>query len=502
MRLRLAAACAALLALLPLACASGQTRAYGGSRADILLEAIACENGAFAVGRTASSDMDLAMRTRETETGWAVRLDDAGDILWSYCTGRAGMQTMVSPYETDEGFSLVLTDETGARGEWISLSHEGELIRRVSLPGSAALCAQGGEIRQMLPLEDGLYILLEHGDAAQCIARMDENGDITQGTALSCGADARLVRGAQGISCVGVMDGALSIFGEDSPKTVPGMQRMTALRDALYLGDGSLLACAEAEGAGVVMRVSADGELLFWQELGETVSLLTETDTGFAALCSGVQGNAVVYLDEDGALLGEIKAPENTLDLITAEGGIAALSHDRAPGRRQAIFTFLPQPETTEQKETDEELQPAMLIEDVAVRRPQEEAVGFAGGHILCSESDAHGVRVAWIGEDGSEVFSTRIPIHTAADALEWLCAARINDGVLLGGRYLTGEGDAMRQQGVVALLGGDGVLRRIETIDGGAVLGMEVIEGGALLHVASGDRPGMSADTTALYPL
>jgi len=33
-------------------------------------------------------------------------------------------------------------------------------------------------------------------------------------------------------------------------------------------------------------------------------------------------------------------------------------------------------------------------------------------------------------------------------------------------------------------------------------VLGMEVIEGGTLLHVASGGRPGMSADTTALYPL
>ena len=356
MRLRLAAACAGLLALLPLACASGQTRAYGGSRADILLEAIACESGAFAVGRTASSDRDLAMRTRETEAGWAVRLDDAGDILWSYCTGRAGMQTMVSPYETDEGFSLVLTDETGARGEWIRLSHEGELIRRVSLPAAAALCAQGGEIRQMLPLEDGLYILLEHEDAAQCIARMDENGDITQGTALSCGADARLVRGAQGVSCVGALDGALSIVGEDGPKTVPGMQRITALRDALYLGDGSLLACAEAEEAGVVMRVSADGELLFWQELGEEALLLTETDTGFAALCVDAQGNAVVFLDEDGALLGKTDAPENTLDLIAAEGGAAALSHDRAPGRRQAIFTLLPQPEAGEQKETDEEL--------------------------------------------------------------------------------------------------------------------------------------------------
>lgn len=504
MRFRFAAACAALLALLPLACASGQTRAYGGSRADILLEAIACEDGAFAAGRTASSDMDLAMRTRETETGWAVRLDGEGDILWSYCTGRAGMQTMVSPAETDEGFSLVLTDAAGARGEWITLSREGELIRRIGVPAADVLCAHGGTIRQMLPAGGRLYVLLEHEDGTQCMAEMDKDGGVTQGAAIACGADARLVRTPEGAACAGVLESALCIADGSRAGSVSGAYRLSALRDALVLRDGSLLACGEAEGEGAVMRVSAAGEMLFCRTLPghASLSLLTETDMGFAALCVDAQGNAVVFLDEDGALLGKTDAPENTLDLIAAEGGAAALSHDRAPGRRQAIFTLLPQPEAGEQKETDEELQPALLIGDVAVRRPQEEAVGFAGGHILCSESDAHGVRVAWIGEDGKQRFSTRIPIHTAADELEWLCAARLQDGVLLGGRYLTGEGDAMRQQGVVALLGEDGVLRRIETIAGGAVLSMELVQGGTLLHIAGGDRPGADADTTALYPL
>ncbi|MBQ2834698.1 MAG: hypothetical protein IJE71_08820 [Clostridia bacterium] len=505
MRFRFAAACAALLALLPLAAASGQTRAYGGSRADILLEAIACEEGAFAAGRTASSDMDLAMRTRETETGWAVRLDGEGDILWSYCTGRAGMQTMVSPAETDEGFSLVLTDEMGARGEWITLSREGELIRRIGVPAADVLCAHGGTIRQMLPAGGRLYVLLEHEDGTQCMAEMDKDGDVTQGAAIACGADARLVRTTEGAACAGVLESALCIADGSRAGSVSGAYRLSALRDALVLRDGSLLACGEAEGEGAVMRVSAAGEMLFCRTLPghASLSLLTETDMGFAALGSGPQGSAVLFMDEDGALLGEAEAPERTLDLIAAEGGAAALSHDGAPGRRQAMFTLLPQPEAdAQQGKEQEELEPALLIGDVARARPREETVGFAGGHILCSASDAHGVRVAWIGEDGKQRFSTRIPIHTAADELEWLCAARLQDGVLLGGRYLTGEGDAMRQQGVVALLGEDGVLRRIETIAGGAVLSMELVQGGALLHIAGGDRPGADADTTALYPL
>ena len=124
-------------------------------------------------------------------------------------------------------------------------------------------------------------------------------------------------------------------------------------------------------------------------------------------------------------------------------------------------------------------------------------------GYLVCGESDSFGVRVTCMDGSGTQRWSTRIPIHTAADALEWLCAAQLADGgVLLGGRYLTGEGAEAAQEGVLALLSGDGVLRRIEVVEGaGAVCALEPMDGGSVtLHIASGAAPSLQADGTRLY--
>ena len=96
------------------------------------------------------------------------------------------------------------------------------------------------------------------------------------------------------------------------------------------------------------------------------------------------------------------------------------------------------------------------------------------------------------------------MPIHTAADTLEWLCAARLADGrILLGGRTLSGEGEAARQQGVLALLGIDGVLRRMETVPGcGAVCALEVRAQDVLLHTAASARPDTEPDARQPWPL
>lgn len=81
MAMRLAAALL-ILAVLP-AWAQGSA-AYGGSGQEALHEAIRTADGLFAVGETASTDGDLAGRTRSGEAGWALRLDEAGHVLWSF----------------------------------------------------------------------------------------------------------------------------------------------------------------------------------------------------------------------------------------------------------------------------------------------------------------------------------------------------------------------------------------------------------------------------------
>ena len=91
---------AALLLLGARACAleaADVPAAFGGSGEDALYEVVACGDGLFAVGTTASNDYDLSMRTRRGETGWALRIGDDDGVHFSFCTARAGMTRMTAP---------------------------------------------------------------------------------------------------------------------------------------------------------------------------------------------------------------------------------------------------------------------------------------------------------------------------------------------------------------------------------------------------------------------
>ena len=148
---------AALLLLGARACAleaADVPAAFGGSGEDALYEVVACGDGLFAVGTTASNDYDLSVRTRRGETGWALRIGDDDGVRFSFCTARAGMTRMTAPAAFEDGrCSLVLADEAAQRGEWIVLDERGRSVSRVPIDGAAALCPQGTQIVQLLPVD-------------------------------------------------------------------------------------------------------------------------------------------------------------------------------------------------------------------------------------------------------------------------------------------------------------------------------------------------------------
>ena len=173
----------------------------------------------------------------------------------------------------------------------------------------------------------------------------------------------------------------------------------------------------------------------------------TATETGFSALEDG----RILFADEDGAGVAWAAAPEGALDLASAPGGAAVLSHLQARGRRQAVFTRVAQP-ALEQPETraEDETPPG--------------TIAAGDGYLLCSAEDALGVRVRHVAADGRELFSVRTPIHTAADRLVWELAEETKDGCIrLSGYYETDGANGLRRQRATALLGMDGVLRELK---------------------------------------
>ena len=500
---RAAALMAALLLLGARACAleaDDAPAAFGGSGEDALYEAVACGDGLFAVGTTASSDYDLSMRTRSGETGWALRMNADGSVRFCFCTARAGMTRMTAPAAFEDGScSLVLVDGTAQRGEWIVLDERGGSVSRVAIDGAEALCPQGERIVQMLPADgpEGVQLaaLVAHADGGtMCCARLAQDGSVTPGEPFAVNGGGAVCAGRDGLLAYAAeQNGRLRIicanengtieerFGGEPARGV----RVQAVHDAQMGGDGSVAVCGEtADGGGFLLRASREGERLFLLETDAPLTRLTATETGYAALEDG----RILFADEDGAGVAWAAAPEDALDLAPSPGGAAVLSHLQARGRRQAVFTRIAQP-ALEQPETREE--------DAAPSG----TIAAGDGVLLCSAEDALGVRVRHVAADGRELFSVRTPIHTAADALEWLCAAKLDDGsILLGGQYLYGtDGDADRQ-GVTALLGGDGVLRRMETLEGAAaVCAIEVTQDGEiLLHTSAQDAS--SEDAVQIY--
>lgn len=491
---------AALAAFVPAACALGMENeaAYGGSGEDILREVVACGDGLFAAGTTASSDYDLDMRTRSGETGWALRLNSDGSVRFGYCSGRAGMTCMTAPAALADGaYSLVLTDETGQRGDWIILDERGELLNRCAIPEMKKLCPQASAIRQMLSIqtEEGaaLELLMEHADGTLCFSCLHADGSVQPGEPFEGGTAGLCTAGRGVLAYAHVQEDGFALT-----YTAPGKadcERVVVhadcgaktMEDMLLGEDESAVLCGAAHEGGYLLRVSRAGEVLFALRTQAPVTRVAETETGFAALTGG----KILFTDEDGANTAMADAPENTLDLAPSLGGAAALSHLTARGRRQAVFTHIAQPAWQDAPREAHDQQ----------RVPGEFALGE--GYLLCSASDLLGVQVTHIAGNGAKVFTTRTPIHTAADSLQWCCAAMLDDGsILLGGRYLTGEEDDKKQQAVCALLSAGGVLRRMETIEGaGAVCAVETAPDGRIfLHVAKGDTPSLEQDASVVF--
>ena len=455
-----------------------QEIAFGGSAEDMLLQAAAAGGGFFAVGKTASADGTLDTRSRSGETGWAVRADADGRQMWYFCSGKSGMCEMTAPHAYADGrCSLVLTDETHQRGEWIVLSALGRQQSRTAIPALSALCCEGqaGSLIAMTPAlyggEPCLTLLQAHEDSgALCCAALFADGD-----ALPCGhfygdAYGVLLPMADGTAVyAGTELGALSLtrlvpYAQIEHITIPladgdvGVARVT---DALADGDGSIVVSAQTlaadqKSASLLMRLNAEGEVLFMRAFEEDglLSMLTETSSGYAVYAAA--SNSVIFFDEDGGLQGSADAQGTPLDLVPAGDGVLALTHDARRGRRQAVFQRISRPQGEAVQET---AQPDRQ-ESQTQTAPQR--LALARGHLLCSGATG-GVTVTRIGEDGEMLWQTRVPIHTAADRLVWESARLNADGsVLLVGFYETDMPQGALREGAEALLGADGVLKEI----------------------------------------
>ena len=354
-------ACMLVLLMMTAAPSGAEEMAFGGRGEDVLYEAVTLEDGWFAVGKTASTDGDLASRKRSGETGWAIRIGGDGRRMWDFCSAKSGMYEMIAPHAYEDGrFACVLTDETRQRGEWIVLDARGRQESRVPFDAETPLCPHDGRTRivQMIPAKGNtgpyLALLLAHeGSGEMCASALFPDGGVRscgaffgdlQGTAVAARKD--------GVLFAGTDLGALSVTrlrpgAQPQTQTIPlavenaGLAHVDA---ALLGGDDSLLVggritTADQKSKAALLRVNAEGELLFLRQLGEaeTVLMLCETDMGYAALL----GSSVLFMDEDGALQGQAQAAQPVMDMLMAEGGVLTLTQDPERGRRQAVFAHL-----------------------------------------------------------------------------------------------------------------------------------------------------------------
>ena len=497
-----------LLMLLPASGAWAQSRAYGGRGEDKLLEIAEAGSGLFAVGMTASDDGDLSARTRLGDAGWAMLLDESGERIWSYASAHTGLARMIAPAALEDGrCSLVLTDEAAQRAEWIVLDGTGKALSRTLLLPERA---EGETMLQYLPVSQEtpeLAMILRCGDALRAVTLGENGGVLREQTFTMPGQGIAASDGMGMLVWISAYEGGIELLwldGEDEKSGRIALEtvRVTAVCDALMQADGSVLCCGEAEADGVkkgfLARVNREGELLFAHVLPFAQRHVCQTETGFAAYGTDGQEAQLFFTDEDGGVLdtqGDV--PVDVLDIAGMPGGAALLTHTEGRRQPQAVITAVQQrAQTEEDAEKEEE------TEEAAQAYAPAAPLTMPDGYLVCGESDSFGVQVTCMDGSGAQKWSTRIPIHTAADALEWLCAAQLKDGsILLGGRYLTGKGEKTIQEGVLALLSDDGVLRRIEMIAGGAVCALEALpDGSVTLHAATGAEPGIEPDAELSY--
>ena len=569
--------CAMLLAaaLLPgHALALEGTLGFGGSGTDRLLEAVACGDGILAVGSTTSNDGDLSIRAREGKAGWAARISADGRLMWSVCTAHAGRDELHAPLALSDGtFSAVLSGEK-AGSEWLRISDRGKVLTRTVVPQAAKLCPHSDDARVAcaIPYESGyaeamLAVLVTHGDGTWCLPSMNVQGEISFGAAYPEPRDlVRVLAGGGREELVELStsadDGVTTVYrvrpGDEQGVTqtqVPMTEgKLTFALAAISFDDGSVLFSAQRSDdvTDKIFRVSSSGEVIFELDVPDNMMHLSDTAEGFAALDS----DDVVFFDEDGHELGQRRIGVENMacvsSMVRMGDGVALLLNEAdatADTRLLCVEHYTAQTEGEYDtalyahpiskllaarragdgvllllRETgggercvlvDEAGQAAET--DAALTPGQADALALSDGQLCWQEAEG-GSEVVRIRGDGSVLWRTRTPIHTAADRLQWLCAAQTADGgFLLGGRYLSHveavterdeaflvrSTDGLRCEAVLAELSAGGVLKRIDTLEdlGGvcAVLSVSGGREGALLCVGSEMTTGEADIVTAL---
>ncbi len=145
----------------------GQDReiVYGGSEDDLLGEiAVGADGRAVMTGYTNSHDGRLQSRTKKGRTGWALCVDGAGEVLWSFCSRLGVHDEMNCPVIHEDGsVTLLLYAErdAGQEIELIRLDARGEVAKRRTL-----LKADAEDYIAIAPWRmDQGYVLMRDKDA-------------------------------------------------------------------------------------------------------------------------------------------------------------------------------------------------------------------------------------------------------------------------------------------------------------------------------------------------
>lgn len=510
------------------------TARYGGNGADNLQHMIAVEDGLLLAGWTSSTDGDLSMRKRTGETGWLLRLDAEGGVMWSCCTAHVGRARMSALCAHEDGtFSCMLWGE-GRGEEWLRVSDAGRVTSRIELPKAQESCPHDQAKSCFgLPVQMGeeaaLAIVIDHEDGTRCCALMRENGEVIPGQAVFACEDSGVLKpmsdGSGRLVCAeATKEGNARVMwitpgsgkAPDAAEVPVDSGKLQMILSILPQRDGSVIFSGQLYAIGsVVMRVSEQGEILFVVDDCDNLDPIALTSWGFA----GADADEIQFYDEDGTLVGS--RPHHNESWLSAMAplgdGVAIVEQMEDGGRKNVRVTACTQYLPVRDDLFDDALFTRPVSQLVHAQADGEGVllvVQDLGEQVSCVRIDAYGrvleeealipaipargefrlpagtlrwegsergAQVTLIDGQGKELWQTHTPIHTAADGLDWLCAAQTPEGnILLGGRYTsvilpnTEEKqwryemtqDGIVQEGVVMQLSADGVLMSVKTIE------------------------------------
>ena len=493
------AAALILLTLTTAGAKADRAYTYGGSGMDVITEIIPIEGGALAVGRTNSNDGTFSTRSRKGMAGWVLCLNETGEIRWTHCTAHAGRVEFHSPYEHKNGMlSCVLGDEQMGM-EWVWYNREGSR----GYGQTQARIDIGTGRSKVLPLDwngrPALAVLHDIGNNRLSCSLMDEYGSYTDGEPFEA---------AEGLEPFADRLGRIVFARQEEGKILlrfvtPGgaaSEEMVVsgcpegvLYDAAPRADGTLLLAGETENGGYIACVNDQGETLFVSHTEYPVECVSASETGFSGLgfADGTNSGVLYEFDAGGKLLSSLTKAVNVEKKMMADTASGAIVIERTESgeslggvsvkqlddsRQWEKVLFRREGELLSAQADAEELRLFMRGEDgnetcLALSADGVKRLNAAYKDELCPgvtwQETTRGTRIS--RRTGEHIVETNVPIHTAADRLEWLCASPLEDGgLLLGGRYISesAENDSPVQQGVLARLNPDGILYSLETLD------------------------------------